>query len=60
MDNVQWNTGDKVEIYNVNGTKVFETSLSIVNYPLSINIGHLPAGTYIVKVANKAAKVVKQ
>ncbi|GHT67466.1 hypothetical protein FACS189452_05230 [Bacteroidia bacterium] len=56
----QWNAGDKVEIYNVNGTKVFETPLSIVNYPLSINIAHLPAGIYIVKVGNRTAKVVKQ
>ncbi|GHU94140.1 hypothetical protein FACS1894156_1980 [Bacteroidia bacterium] len=62
----QWNAvgagsaRPSIEIYNVNGTKVFETSLSIVNYPLSINIAHLPAGVYIVKVGNKAAKVVKQ
>ncbi|GHT66465.1 hypothetical protein FACS189452_02380 [Bacteroidia bacterium] len=56
----QWNAGDKVEIYNVNGTKVLETSLSIVHYPLSINIAHLPAGIYIVRVGTKVAKVVKQ
>ncbi|GHT83089.1 hypothetical protein FACS189467_8510 [Bacteroidia bacterium] len=60
IDNEQLNAGDKVEIYNVNGTKVFETPLSIVHYPLSINIGHLPAGIYIVKVGTKVAKVVKQ
>ncbi|GHT65660.1 hypothetical protein FACS189452_00160 [Bacteroidia bacterium] len=62
----QWNAvgagsaRPSIEIYNVNGTKVFETPLSIVNYPLSINIAHLPAGIYIVKVGNKVAKVVKQ
>ncbi|GHT73367.1 hypothetical protein FACS189456_3730 [Bacteroidia bacterium] len=62
----QWNAvgagsaRPSIEIYNVAGTKVFETPLSIVHYPLSINIGHLPAGIYIVRVGNRTAKVVKQ
>ncbi|GHV72253.1 hypothetical protein FACS1894201_00420 [Bacteroidia bacterium] len=50
----------RVEIYTVNGAKVLETPLSIVNYPLSINIAHLPSGEYIVKVGNRTAKVVKK
>ncbi|GHT14432.1 hypothetical protein AGMMS4956_12230 [Bacteroidia bacterium] len=58
IDNVQWNAGDKIEIYNVNGTKVFETSLSIVHYPLSINIGHLPAGVYVVRVGEQSTIIV--
>ncbi|GHT10834.1 hypothetical protein AGMMS4956_02960 [Bacteroidia bacterium] len=58
IDNVQWNAGDKVDIYNVNGTKVFETSLSIVHYPLSINIGHLPAGVYVVRVGEQSTIIV--
>ncbi|GHT73869.1 hypothetical protein FACS189456_4770 [Bacteroidia bacterium] len=58
IDNVQWNAGDKVDIYNVNGTKVFETSLSIVHYPLSINIGHLPAGVYVVRVSEASTVIV--
>ncbi|GHU93576.1 hypothetical protein FACS1894156_0590 [Bacteroidia bacterium] len=60
VENGELNAGDKIEIYNVNGTKVFETSLSIVHYPVSIDISHLPAGVYIVKVGNKVGKVVKQ
>ncbi|GHV72416.1 hypothetical protein FACS1894201_01460 [Bacteroidia bacterium] len=59
IENGELKAGDKIEIYNVNGAKVFETPLSIVNYPLSINIAHLPAGEYIVKVGNRIAKVVK-
>ncbi|GHT14674.1 hypothetical protein AGMMS4956_12930 [Bacteroidia bacterium] len=51
----QWNAGDKVEIYNVNGSLVGAYSIRP-----TINIAHLPAGIYIVKVGNKVAKVVKQ
>jgi uncharacterized repeat protein (TIGR02543 family) len=54
----QWNAGDKVEIYNVNGTLV-ETRRA-ASLQTTINIAHLPAGVYIVKVGNKAAKIVKQ
>ncbi|GHU93619.1 hypothetical protein FACS1894156_0720 [Bacteroidia bacterium] len=55
MDNEQLNAGDKVEIYNVNGVLVGAYSIRP-----TINIAHLPAGIYIVRVGNKAAKVVKQ
>jgi hypothetical protein len=57
MDNVQWNAGDKAEVYNVNGVLVY--SSSVAGSLSQINLSHLPAGTYIVKVGNKAAKVVK-
>ncbi|GHT15309.1 hypothetical protein AGMMS4956_14990 [Bacteroidia bacterium] len=60
IESGELNAGDKVEVYNVNGTKVFETSLSIAHYPVSIDISHLPAGVYLVKVGNKVGKVVKQ
>ncbi|GHU95969.1 hypothetical protein FACS1894156_6370 [Bacteroidia bacterium] len=61
MDNEQLTIdNEQLIIYNLSGSKVFETSLSIVHYPLSIDISHLPAGVYLVKVGNRAAKVVKQ
>ncbi|GHT80025.1 hypothetical protein FACS189467_1010 [Bacteroidia bacterium] len=72
----QWNAGNKVEIYNVNGVLVGAYRIrpdgemrvsqkGVFNTPLqgntiTINIAHLPAGIYIVKVGNKVAKVVKQ
>jgi hypothetical protein len=58
IDNGQLNAGDKVEIYNVNGTLV--ETLRAASLQTTINIGHLPTGVYIVKVGNKVAKVVKQ
>ncbi|MDR3297003.1 MAG: T9SS type A sorting domain-containing protein [Prevotellaceae bacterium] len=33
---------------------------AIAGESTTLNISHLPAGTYIVKVGSKAAKVVKQ
>jgi hypothetical protein len=59
MDNGQLKAGDKVEIYNVNGglTGVYNVSGGAST---AISIGHLPAGIYIVKVGNRAAKIVKQ
>ncbi|GHT16986.1 hypothetical protein AGMMS4956_20250 [Bacteroidia bacterium] len=61
IDNVQWNAGDKVEIYNVNSVLV-ETrhATSLQGGNITINISHLPAGVYLVKVGNRVAKVVKQ
>ncbi|GHT14892.1 hypothetical protein AGMMS4956_13660 [Bacteroidia bacterium] len=59
IESGELNAGDKVEIYNVNGALVLSvpSTGSGIN---SINIGHLPAGVYIVKAGNKVAKVVKQ
>jgi hypothetical protein len=55
IDNEQLSAGDKIEIYNVNGVLVGAYGIRP-----TINIGHLPAGVYIVKIGNKTAKVVKQ
>jgi uncharacterized protein YjdB len=59
IDDPQLETDGKVEIYNVNGGLV-ETrrAASLQGGTITINIGHLPAGIYIVKVGNKAAKIV--
>ncbi|GHT15108.1 hypothetical protein AGMMS4956_14360 [Bacteroidia bacterium] len=55
IESGELNAGDRVEIYNVNGTLV-----GAYRIRPTINIAHLPAGIYIVKVGNRAAKVVKQ
>ncbi|GHT67718.1 hypothetical protein FACS189452_05980 [Bacteroidia bacterium] len=62
IDNEQWNAGDMVEIYNVNGGLVLSvpSTGSGTGSTITINIAHLPAGVYIVRVGTKVAKVVKQ
>ncbi|GHT15703.1 hypothetical protein AGMMS4956_16260 [Bacteroidia bacterium] len=59
IDNGQLNAGDKVEIYNVAGALVLSVP-STGSGAITINIGHLPAGVYLVKVGDKVGKVVKQ
>ncbi|GHT13870.1 hypothetical protein AGMMS4956_10730 [Bacteroidia bacterium] len=59
IESGELNAGDKVEIYNVNGTLV-ETRHATSLQGNSINIAHLSAGIYLVKVGNRVAKVVKQ
>jgi hypothetical protein len=59
IENGQLSAGDKVEIYNVNGVLTGTYDVS-GEESTAINIAHLPAGVYIVKMGNKAAKVVKQ
>ncbi len=44
----------RVEIYNLIGKKVYETT-----HP-RFNIGHLPPGVYLVKVNNLVTKIIKQ
>ncbi|GHV72194.1 hypothetical protein FACS1894201_00100 [Bacteroidia bacterium] len=51
----------RVEIYNVNGVLVAaRRALPLQGGNITIDISHLPAGEYIVKVGNRTAKVVKK
>jgi hypothetical protein len=59
IDNGQLPAGSKVEIYSVNGGLVGVYDVSD-GKSTTLNLSHLSQGTYIVKVGNKAAKVVKQ
>jgi hypothetical protein len=59
IDNGQLSVGNEVKIYNVNGGLVGVYDVTDAA-STTINIAHLPAGTYIVKLGNKTAKVVKQ
>ncbi|GHU93940.1 hypothetical protein FACS1894156_1480 [Bacteroidia bacterium] len=53
-----WNAGNKIEIYNMNGSLIGIYNVAIGT--TAINIAHLPAGTYIVRAGGKMAKIVKQ
>jgi uncharacterized protein YjdB len=58
VDNRQWESGDKLEVYNLSGVLVYVShTASRVSH---INLSHLPTGTYIVKAGRRAAKVVKR
>jgi uncharacterized repeat protein (TIGR02543 family) len=59
IDNEQLLVWGKIEIYSVNGSLAGVYNVSS-DTSTTINIGHLPAGVYIVKVGNRTAKVVKQ
>jgi beta-glucosidase-like glycosyl hydrolase len=52
--------GDKVEIYSLSGTLVYATEIGVNPASKTINIAHLPAGIYLVKVKNAHAKILKQ
>jgi hypothetical protein len=50
---------DEIQIIDVSGKTVFNQRLSVLNYPLSINIRSLSAGVYILKVGGHCGKFVK-
>jgi uncharacterized repeat protein (TIGR02543 family) len=51
--------GAKVEVYTINGSLVAVHNVS-VGSETTISIAALPAGTYVVKLGNRVAKVVKK
>jgi hypothetical protein len=55
ITNYELRDGEMIQIYNTSGQLV-ETRRAVS----SINISNLPNGTYIVKVGNKTAKIVKE
>ena len=67
-DNLQITTaelqiGDVIEIFDMNGRRVFSHPIcqfSILNSQFSIDISHLPNGTYIVRVGNRSTVIIKQ
>ncbi|MDR3328978.1 MAG: T9SS type A sorting domain-containing protein, partial [Prevotellaceae bacterium] len=54
----QGKAGDVAEVYSLLGVLV--ATHPVVGDLTTIDIAHLPPGTYIVKVGSRAAKVVKQ
>ena len=56
-------TRDLVEIFDINGRRVFSQpicQLSIVNRQLTIDISHLPSGTYIVSIGQISTRIIKR
>jgi hypothetical protein len=72
IDNGEWRIGDIVEIFDLNGRRVFshpapqrlrhgsvQASHPETLSSFTLDISHLPNGTYIVKIGNATAKIVK-
>ena len=61
MDNTQFtmdNEKTQVEVYNVLGEKVYSSSLSIVNSPLSIDLSNQVTGIYLYRVIDETGKCI--
>jgi hypothetical protein len=58
MDNEQW-TIDNVTIYDIMGKTINNYQLSILNSQLKIDVSHLSAGIYFLRVGNRMAKFIK-
>ena len=50
---------ENVEIYDIMGKTLNNYQFSIINSQLKINVSHLPAGIYFLRVGNRMAKFVK-
>jgi len=57
IDNIQ-SAGGQIEIYSIMGTRV--KGYDITGATTTVNVSSLPAGTYVVKVDNKAAVMLKK
>ncbi len=61
ITNYELRMGDVVEIFDMNGNRVYmaqpNSTSSIVNSTFSIDVSHLPAGTYIVKIGTSTGSV---
>jgi beta-glucosidase-like glycosyl hydrolase len=52
--------GDKVEIYSLSGTLMYAVEADTNTGSQTINIAHLPAAIYLVKVGSVSVKILKQ
>jgi hypothetical protein len=55
-------TGTQIEIFDMTGQRVYSHPAPRTPHlePFTINISHLPIGTYILRIGNQVAKIVKQ
>jgi hypothetical protein len=64
IEHGEWKMGDVIEIYNLNGQRVFSerinSQFTIHNSQLSINISHLPKGIYILVLHTESSVVSKK
>ena len=49
-----------IEIFDISGRVVFTSSLSLLSPETALDISHLPAGVYFLKVGKEKVKVVKK
>ena len=59
MDNEQL-TIDNVTIYDIMGKTINNYQLSILNSQLKLDVSHLPAGMYYLRIGDKTVKFVKE
>ncbi|MDR1951210.1 MAG: T9SS type A sorting domain-containing protein [Bacteroidales bacterium] len=59
MENGEWKIGDIVEIFDMNGKRVYSHPAPRTSYlvPFSINISHLPTGNYILRMGTSTGSV---
>ena len=53
-----WKPGDIVELFNMNGHRVFSAQPNIS--PFTIDMSPFPTGNYILRIGNRVAKIVKR
>lgn len=51
---------ENVRVYDVNGRLVMMREITSADSPLSLNVSTLGAGTYVLKVGNATAKMIKK
>jgi len=54
----EWQSGDVVELFDMNGRRVFSAQPN--NYQFTIDMTPFPNGTYILRIGNRVAKIVKR
>ena len=60
IKNEELREGSIVEIFDVVGRRLNNYQFSIVNSQLNIDVSHLAAGMYFLKIGNKVARFVKE
>ncbi|MCL2027915.1 MAG: T9SS type A sorting domain-containing protein, partial [Bacteroidales bacterium] len=61
ITNYEWKSGDIVELFDINGRRVYSTP-PVTDYrtPVTIDISHLPEGTYVLRIGGHTTKIIKQ
>jgi len=54
----EWQSGDVVELLDMNGRRLFSAQPN--NYQFTIDMTPFPNGTYILRIGNRVAKIVKR
>ena len=60
--NDEWQPGDIIELFDINGRRVYmvQPPFTVDRVPFTIDISHLPEGTYVLRIGSRMAKIVKQ